>query len=215
MRPTDPREADARRLAAASLAAGDPTGWFERLYAEARDGSAIVPWDRDAPSAMLVEWAAGVDGAGRRAAVVGCGTGRDAEFVASLGFATIGFDISAAAVDIARSRHPDSSVTYEVADVLALPAAWLGAFDLVVESQNVQALPPRLHAAAAAAVSSLVAPGGTLLVLAAAGDGAADGPPWPLTRAELDGFAVAGVHPVSVEPVVRDDVARWRAEFRR
>src|SRR2546423_15065355 len=39
---TDPDE-HLYRLAAESLAAGDPTGWFQRLYADA--GSA-VPWDR-------------------------------------------------------------------------------------------------------------------------------------------------------------------------
>ncbi|HUR09442.1 MAG TPA: hypothetical protein VM347_43365, partial [Nonomuraea sp.] len=35
-------DADSRRLAAESLAAGDPTGWFERLYAESATGEAIV-----------------------------------------------------------------------------------------------------------------------------------------------------------------------------
>ncbi|MFG6198790.1 hypothetical protein [Nonomuraea sp. JJY05] len=38
-------DADATRLAAESLAHGDPTGWFERLYAESASGDAIVPWD--------------------------------------------------------------------------------------------------------------------------------------------------------------------------
>ena len=37
------READANRLSAQSLAEGDPTGWFEPLYAEAARGAAIVP----------------------------------------------------------------------------------------------------------------------------------------------------------------------------
>jgi hypothetical protein len=51
---------DANRLSAESLACGDPVGWFERLYAEAGRGTAIVPWDRGAPNAMLVQWAAGM-----------------------------------------------------------------------------------------------------------------------------------------------------------
>jgi hypothetical protein len=67
----DPDE-HSRRLAAESLAADDVTGWFERLYAEARDGNAVVPWDRGVPNRLLVEWthARGVDGAGRRALVI-------------------------------------------------------------------------------------------------------------------------------------------------
>src|SRR5207248_10448619 len=39
-------DADARRFAHESLAVDDPTGWFERLYMAAADGTAVVPWDR-------------------------------------------------------------------------------------------------------------------------------------------------------------------------
>jgi SAM-dependent methyltransferase len=205
---------DTRRLAAVSLENGDATGWFEALYAEALDGTAVVPWDRDNPNPMLVEWAAGLAGGGLRAMVVGCGPGRDSEYVASLGFATTAFDVSPTAIETARARHAATTVQYEVADLLALPSSWRGGFDLVVESHNVQALPPSLHGAASAAVASLVAPGGTLLVLAAAGDGRADGPPWPLTRAEVEAFAVDGLGLVAADEVP-GDVARWRAVFTR
>ena len=37
----DPDE-DARRLSGEALRDGDPTGWFERLYADAAQGQAIV-----------------------------------------------------------------------------------------------------------------------------------------------------------------------------
>ena len=47
---------DARRLSGDAFREGDATGWFERLYAEAADGRAIVPWDRRAPHPLLVEW---------------------------------------------------------------------------------------------------------------------------------------------------------------
>ncbi|SCL48851.1 Methyltransferase domain-containing protein [Micromonospora citrea] len=211
----------ADRLSAESLAAGDPTGWFERLYTEAQRGDAVVPWDREAPHGMLVGWAAarGLAGSGRRAVVVGCGYGRDAEHVAGLGFATVAFDVSPTAVEGARRRHPRSAVDYRVADLFDPPAGWRHGFDLVVESMTVQALPVELRGAATAAVASLVAPGGTLLVIAAGrGDDEAPpaGPPWPLSRAEVAGFAVDGVTPVEVE--AHEDpagVRRWRAEFRR
>src|SRR4051812_11295051 len=45
----------ADRLASGSLAAGDPTGWFERLYASAVAGETPMPWDGDARP-QLVEW---------------------------------------------------------------------------------------------------------------------------------------------------------------
>jgi SAM-dependent methyltransferase len=215
---TDPDE-QALHIAAESLAAGDPTGWFERLYSAAERGAAAVPWDRGAPHPVLVQWAAerGLDGTGRRALVVGSGLGEDAEHVAALGFDTIAFDVSPTAVRSARRRFPGSSVRYAVADLLDPPAEWLGAFDLVVENITVQSLPDPPRADAIANVGRMVAPGGTLLVIAAARDAgdAAHGPPWPLTRAEVESFAAGGLRTVRIDELREPAIRRWRAEFHR
>lgn len=197
---------DDRRLQTAN-----PTGWFEDLYAEAEAGKASVPWDVPNPQPHLVEWAEGVDGTGRRALVVGCGYGRDAEFLASRGFEVTAFDISPTAVAAVQRRHPRSQVTYVVADLLDPPAEWHRAFDLVVENMTVQALPVALHAEATGRVSSLT--GSTLLVLAVARDEGPepDGPPWPLTPSEIEAFAGDGLTSRST----RRDNGRWVAEFAR
>lgn len=214
------QEHAADRLAAESLAAGDPTGWFDRLYTEAARGDAVVPWDRDAPHSLLVDWTGRHRPApGGRAVVVGCGYGRDAEHLAGLAYRTTGFDISPTAVEAARRRHPGSPVDYQVADLLDLPPAWRHGFDLVVESMNVQALPRQIRADAIRAVGDLVAPGGTLLVIAAGqreDEQPPAGPPWPLTRAEIDAFAAGGLTTVQVEDFEDPfGVRRWRAEFLR
>ncbi|HEV7753575.1 MAG TPA: class I SAM-dependent methyltransferase [Baekduia sp.] len=218
----EPRDRDATRLARASLAADDPTGWFERLYAAAQTGDAIVPWDRSGPNPLLQEWIEqrGLDGTGRRAVVVGAGPGHDAELLARVGFATVAFDISETAVRAARSRFPESRVDYVAADLLDPPAEWHEAFDLVVEVMTVQALPDPPRGAAIAQVSGFVAPGGTLLAVAAAradGAPAADGPPWPLTRREIQAFATGGLQPVTIEIArhAQSPVDWWRAELRR
>jgi hypothetical protein len=75
-------EREAGRLAAGSLAEGSPTAWFDRLYRGAVAGVVSMPWDRDAPSPPLAAWAPERVRAGDRAAVVGCGLGADAEFLA-------------------------------------------------------------------------------------------------------------------------------------
>jgi SAM-dependent methyltransferase len=198
------------------------TAWFEPLYAAAERGEALVPWDGHAPAAHLVEWTAarGVDGRGRRALVVGCGLGDDAEHVAGLGFATVAFDISPTAIRLARERFPESHVEYVVADLFDPPPEWAGAFDLVVESITVQALPATVRPRAIAAIPAFVAPGGTLLVLSAGRepDEPADGPPWPLVRREIEAFATGGVEPVRVEDIRGAPspwARRWRAEFAR
>jgi SAM-dependent methyltransferase len=217
---TDP-DVHVRRLAAQSLADQDPTGWFERLYAEAEEGRAVVPWFRGEPRPTLVEWAEkrAVTGTGRRALVVGCGLGDDAEYVAGLGFATVAFDISASAVRTARRRFPDSAVEYVVADLLDPPAEWREAFDLVVESYNVQSLPKPVQPAAIVQLGLLVAGGGTLLVIAFTAQTdhpPVEGPPWPLTRAEKDAFAAGGLLPVWQDEVADPSgIGRWVAEFAR
>ena len=191
----------------------DATGWFEPLYDAAARGQATVPWDREAPQALLVEWARDRTFAGGRALVVGAGLGMDAEFVAGLGFDTVAFDIAPSAVAAARTRFPDSRVDYRVADLLDPPAEWSGGFDFVFESLTAQALPEPQRGRAIRKVGPFVAPGGTLLVVSYAREEGepADGPPWPLVRPEVDAFATDGIEPVRVERL--DD--RWRAEVRR
>jgi SAM-dependent methyltransferase len=204
------------------LAADDPIGWFERLYAAAAVGEAVVPWDRGAPHRLLVEWvrATGLRGDGRRALVVGSGLGEDAELIARLGFDTTAFDISPTAIETTRERFPQSRVRYLTADLLDPPADWHQAFDLVVESLTVQSMPNPHRAQAIPRVASLLAPGGTLLVIATGRDEGPEpsGPPWPLTRTEIDAFATDGMEAVRVEALRDADdpgIFRWRAEFRR
>lgn len=219
----DLEEQEEARLASASLAAGDPTGWFDRLYAAGARGDVPVPWRRRQPHRLLVQWASTRDlsGAGQRAIVVGCALGADAEYVAALGFDTTGFDISGTAIELARQRFPGSAVRYVVADVLDYPKAWLRAFDLVIEIITVQALPDPPRRQAIASVSRLVGPGGTLLAIAAVHDDTgrpAALPPWPLRRAEVEAFGADGLSPARIEITAtpgQPDERRWLAEFRR
>ncbi|HEX3782882.1 MAG TPA: class I SAM-dependent methyltransferase [Pseudonocardiaceae bacterium] len=208
-------------LAASAVAAEAPTEWFDQLYAAGRRGEIEMPWDRGRPNQALTEWAEGRDGTGRRALVIGCGLGQESELLARLGYEVSAFDISESAIATVRERFPDSPVHYRVADLLDPPADLLGAADLVVEAYTVQALPESIRALATTNVARLVAPGGTLLVIANAVDTAtaiADGPPWPLTRANLDAFAANGLTEARIEDLVDPNVPglrRWRAEFRR
>jgi hypothetical protein len=106
-----------------------------------------------------------------------------------------------------------------VANLLEPPSDWHHAFDFVLESLTVQSMPPEFHPAAIANVARMVAPGGTLLVVATARDAAAgmpDGPPWPLTRAEVESFAGEGLETVEIEAIREPGVPpRWRARFDR
>jgi 2-polyprenyl-3-methyl-5-hydroxy-6-metoxy-1,4-benzoquinol methylase len=170
-----------------------------------------------------VQWAQaqGLTGRGQRAIVVGCGLGSDAEYIAGLGYDTVAFDVAETAVRVARQRHLGTSVDYGAADLLDPPVEWLRSFDLVVEIITVQALPEPPRRTATVNVGRLVAPGGTLIVIAARAEqtGAQlKGPPWPLTREEIDAFTTDGLSPVVVEELSDPrppNGRRWRAEFWR
>ena len=204
----------AEEYAAEALAEGTPTAWFDRIYAAGRRGEVGVPWDRDEPNPLLVEWAAGRSGTGRSALVVGCGLGKDSEFVGGLGYATTAFDVSGTAVAFVRERYPGSPVDYRVADLLDPPAGWSRAFDLVVEIFTVQALPATVREQAVSNVAGFVAPGGTLLAISGIredGDPPRVAPPWLLTSADIESCGTGGLSAVEIARVG----GRWRAEFRR
>jgi SAM-dependent methyltransferase len=221
----DPADDPARQAAPDPRRVDEATGWFDRLYSAAGRGEAEVPWDTRSPHWMLTEWAeAGhVDGHGRRALVVGSGLGDDAEYVAGLGFETVGFDVSPSAVRAAHERFPGSTVQYVTANLLDPPEGWHRSFDLVVEILTVQSLPDDVRPAAIAEVARMVAPGGTLIVIATAHERRPRGwrgPPWPLTRAEVESFAAGDddLELVRIEHVpdpVDGELGRWRAELRR
>lgn len=211
---------EARRIAS-DASDDDPTGWFERLYTAARSGAAEVPWDRGVPNPLLVAWVTehSLDGHGLAALVVGGGLGADAEHLASRGFATTAFDVSPTATTTAQERFPGSRVEYAVADLLDPPSEWRGGYDLVLESLTVQSLPPAYHLTAIMNVTGFVAEGGTLLVIAGAREeGDWNGPPWPLTRAEIDAFSAGDLRLQHLERVPSSGEPwgyTWRVELRR
>jgi SAM-dependent methyltransferase len=211
-------DADVRRLSGEAARDGDPTSWFEQLYSDAAQGHAIVPWDRRAPHPLLVDWVERQPAASGLTLVVGSGLGDDAAFLAAHGYRVIAFDISRSAIESARRRFPTSPVDFRIADLLNPPAEWRQHFDLVVETYTTQSLPVRLRPTVVLHVGRFVAPGGKLVVLAVARDvdEAVDGPPWPLSRADIESFAVEGLEVLSLDEI-RDPPGthHWRAVFSR
>ena len=190
-------------MAAEYARKGDPTGWFEALYKEAEAGKSIVPWaDRGANSGLVEFWRANPQATdGKKALVIACGLGDDAEQLAEWGFETTAFDISETAIRTARKRFPKSGVKYSVADLFQPPAKWDRKFDFVFEANTVQALPASMRAQAIQNIAGFVGPGGKLLAIVRGRE--AHEPegemPWPLTRTELGEFVRAGLAEENLE----------------
>ncbi len=178
-----------RRLAVEAINKSAPTTWFEVLYASANGNAEQIPWAKLTPHPYLQDWLDNhqLSDEGKKALVIGCGLGDDAEALARFGFDVTAFDISPTAINWCRQRFPNSSVNYEIADLLAIPQQWFQAFDFVFECRNIQSLPLSLRPAVISSVASVVAPGGTLLLITRVRDTEDEPsvPPWPLSLSEL------------------------------
>lgn len=193
--------------------------FFEAMYEQAARDPGSIPWASLAPNPLLERWLHGRDAEPGAAIVVGCGLGDDAEALAARDWDVTAFDISPTAIVWARDRFPATSVHYVVADLLELPPSWRHVFSLVVEALTIQSLAPRVRPRVVAAIADLVAPGGTLLVSATGHTGprVEQGPPWPVLRDDLSGFADAGLSEVEfgARPSAWNGFDHFEVEYHR
>ncbi len=207
----------ANQLAQEFRQKGDLKGWFDAVYANAKGNPSAIPWAHLTPNPLFTDWSKRNDlkGEGKKALLVGCGLGDDAEELARLGFEVTAFDISPNAIEWCRRRFPQSKVDYCIVDLLTPPATWQSKFDFVLECYTLQALPIEVRGQAIENIARFPSPGGSLLVICRGCDTAAEqiSMPWPLTRDELAGFQKSGLQLVSFEDFMDDEdppVRRFR-----
>ena len=215
-----PKRKKARELAQQYLKRGDPTGWFEDLYASANGDTGIIPWADLAPNPHLVSW---LDRnptvtTGGRSLSVGCGFGDDAEALFRRGFEVTAFDISPTVITWCAARFPDTRVNYVVQDLFASPPEWERRFDFVLEINTLQVFPFKYRARVMKQIARFVAPGGTLLVICRGRE--AQEPeglmPWPLVKAEFEILKACGLNEVLFEDFLDEEdppARRFRAAY--
>ena len=124
-----------------------------------------------------------------RIAVPCCGRGHDLKVFADLGFRTVGFDISPAAVAEAGSLVALNGVQCQllVRDVLGIAHEFPGFFDLVYDYGGFSAIAPHLQATYVDAMAKILAPRSWLLMLAfPLRPEGVDDPPYLVTEKVLD-----------------------------
>jgi 2-polyprenyl-3-methyl-5-hydroxy-6-metoxy-1,4-benzoquinol methylase len=213
----------AREIAEEAIRQGNPTGWFEELYARAQGDPLAIPWANMEPNQLFTSWAMrmNLQGTNQKALQVGCGLGDDAEELAQLGYTVTAFDISGVAIDWCRKRFPDSSVNYTVADLFKIPREWYGSFDFILEIYTLQSLPQEIRARAMECIATCLAPNGKLVVICRgreSSDPAGDTPPWPLTRQDLMAFQRCGLEEAAFEDFMDQEVPpvrRFRVFYRK
>jgi len=175
----------------------DPLGWFDSIYTDAQGNHNNVFWADLEASPYLLQWlqACPDKAEGKKAIVVGCGVGDDAEALSEHGYEVTAFDISPEAIRLCKNRYPNTKVNYRVEDLFNYPSSWKESFDLIYECNTIQVLPGKYRIQARDAMVSLLAPKGHILVSCRSrlkGE-QEDAIPLPLDKEEIDGFIRCGL----------------------
>lgn len=172
---------------------GKVLDWFDYIYQSANGDFSKVFWADLEPSPYLVKWLKKelVQKPNKKACVIGCGVGDDAEALAQFGFEVTAFDISQTAIDLCKKRYPNTKVDYVVADLFDYPKDWFESFDVVYECNTIQVLPNEYRKKARVAMSSLLTLDGYILVSCRSRDEGEQEEviPKPLAKSELDEFS--------------------------
>lgn len=174
----------------------EATDWFDKLYKESDGDDSKIPWASMKENEYLIEYLESKTiEKDSKAIVIGCGLGDDAIALEKAGFDVTAIDISSSAIEWCKKRFPNSHVNFKVVDLFSIPNEMLETYDFIFEFRTVQSLPVNLRDKTVTAICSLLRKNAHILV-GANGRNHADtltGPPWPLTREELNLFCTNGL----------------------
>ena len=184
-------------------------GFWDSLYAGGQDG-----WELGGPAPGLEDWLASASGrfsslssiecggpemapalpqsadtrARPRVAVPGAGRGHDARLLARHGYRVDAFDFADAAVAEARrlAASDGVDVVVEQRDVFTLGEDYAGAFDGVWEYTCFCAIDPSRREEYVRVLHTILRPGGLLLACFFPLREGGDGPPFPISRGDID-----------------------------
>ena len=149
---------DVLRMLDSLLADGDG-GWWDGFFA---DRARRCPFFTGRPDENLAEWFGQGLLAPGRVLELGCGHGRNAVYLASLGCTVDAVDFSAEAISWARerARQAGARVSFQCCSIFAA-ACEPGAYDLVYDSGCFHHLPPHRRQDYVGLVTRALRPGGS------------------------------------------------------
>jgi SAM-dependent methyltransferase len=124
---------------------------------------------------------------------VGAGSGRDAAWLATLGYEVVAAEPAAGMRLGALRRHPDPRIRWlddRLPDLTGVHRLGL-AFDLILLSAVWMHVPAPVRARAFRKLSTLLKPGGVILMSLREGPSEPDRPMWPAPAGEIEAFARA------------------------
>ncbi len=204
---------------------GRPPTSHERLSGRPWDASyhdGPAPWDIGRPQPSIVRMAA-EDGLTEPVLDVGCGTGENALYVASLGLPVLGVDVAETALAMARAKAHERGIEIEFAAADALHLERLGRrFSTVLDCGLFHTFDDDERREYVANLANVTEHGATVYVLCFSDVGPDTGP-HPVSRDELksafntsDEWNVAAIEPDRVQTRFHDDGApAWFATIKR
>lgn len=169
--------------------------WFEGLYRDNKESHENIPWARQAVNPLLQTYLDEEKAHKGTALVIGCGLGDDAKALELAGYDVTAIDVSQTALDLAKERFSGSNIKFIKQDIFEYEEQ----FDFVFEALTVQSLPIAFREKMIKAVAGTVAENGRLLLVAHKREAMRQGPPWPLTKEEVDLFKGHGLTELSFE----------------
>ncbi|MFI5779516.1 class I SAM-dependent methyltransferase [Nocardia sp. NPDC051570] len=142
----------------------------------------------------------------------GCGEAAVSLHLAERGFTTVGLDMSATAIELARAaaaRRGLSNASYEVADISSF-TGYDGRFGTIVDSTLFHSMPVELRRGYQESIVRAAAPGASYFVLVFDGTTMPDGPINPVSAEELravvgDYWAIDEIRPARIHAHVPDN----------
>ena len=180
------------------------SAWFDELYKRHENNHDNIPWARQDVNPLLQSYLDKEQKHQGKALVIGCGLGDDAYALDMAGYDVHAIDVSQTALDLAKKRFADSNVKFEKQDIFDMPQKYYEHFDFVFEALTIQSLPIEFREKMIGAVVDTVAKNGQLLVVAHKRNDEKNGPPWPLTKEEIDIFQVNGMKEICHEMISED-----------
>ena len=153
-----------------------------------------VFWDKGAPSPPIKQYLERHAVSGR-ALVPGCGRGHEVALAVKHGLDATGMDIAPTGVAEARALYPHLAKRFVTGNFFDPPEEMRGEYDVVLEHTCLSALPRKMRADYRRGIDPTLRHGGLLIgvwFINPALDPGEDGPPFPLSVAELTALFAEG-----------------------
>jgi len=162
--------------------------FFENIYNTKSDNLNSIPWAKLEVNEYLKDYLNNnANTNNKKALVIGCGIGDDADYLASKGYEVDAFDISPSAINIAKKRFCNKNINFFVQDIFSLPNNMINSYDFVYEGLTIQSINPKFKNELIKIISSLGKKDSHLLLYSNFQDDIDnyDGPPWPLYKRDF------------------------------